>query len=276
MLESWLLAGAWMLAAISVRAQTNTTVAPLGLVPIHALVFDEPSQNYTATQNAVAARFTFKFRNISSNAYVINDAKTSCECTVAGTPAMPWRLAPRETNKIEAVVDLRDHTKGVTSSDVIFKQIFVFGSADTNMLTMMITIPPGLTNTMTAHDIDRVWGQQLASVDHQAVFKYQCVQCHLVPAFGKNGENLYRVACGICHDASPRAPMVPDLHALKAPIGTNYWQQWITFGKAGTLMPGFLNSEGGPLEQAQVDSLVKYLTNAFPRPNITAQTNSTP
>jgi len=56
------------------------------------------------------------------------------------------------------------------------------------------------------------------------------------------------------------------LRALKTEIDTNYWRTWITYGKTNTLMPAFLNSEGGPLEAAQIDSLVAYMTNAFPRP----------
>jgi mono/diheme cytochrome c family protein len=59
--------------------------------------------------------------------------------------------------------------------------------------------------------------------------------------------------------------MVPDLHALKTEIDTNYWPNWIAHGKAGTLMPGFAAAEGGPLDDDQIKGLVKYLTNAFPR-----------
>jgi Protein of unknown function (DUF1573) len=272
-----LLAGACLLLRFAAHAQTNVTVLPPGSDRQHALIFDEPSQNFTAKPNDAAARFIFKFKNTSTNEFVINDIKTSCDCTLAAMPQRPWRLAPGETNSIGAVVDLRDHMKGVTSSDVLFKQIFILSGAATDMVTIMITIPAGLTNTLPPHDLDRLWWQQLGLMDHQELFKInQCAQCHLVPAFGKNGENLYHVACGICHDASPRAPMVPDLRTLKTPISSNYWQDWISVGKPGTLMPGFLNSEGGPLEQAQVDLLVKYMTNAFPRPTIPAQTNSTP
>jgi len=31
-------------------------------------------------------------------------------------------------------------------------------------------------------------------------------------------------------------------------------------------MPGFAAAEGGPLDDEQINGLVKYLTNAFPRP----------
>lgn len=276
----WLGCGTIVLVAVLLVAKGLTAraqapaVAATAMFPKPVLVWEPISQNYTATQNAVGARFTFRVKNTSTNTVVINDVKTSCECTIAGIPEKPWRLAPSETNKLEAVVDLRDRMRTVTSSDIILKQIYVLGATETNILTITITIPPGLTNTLTPHNVDRIWGQELAAVDHQAVFKDKCVQCHLVPAFGKTGERLYLTACGICHDASPRADMVPDLHQLKTTIDTNYWRTWISFGKAGTLMPGFLNSQGGPLEDAQVASLVAYMTNAFPRPMKAMGTNS--
>ena len=64
--------------------------------------------------------------------------------------------------------------------------------------------------------------------------------------------------------------MVPDLKALKTEIDSDYWHNWVTHGKPGSLMPGFTAREGGPLNDKQIDSLVEFLTNAFPRPLKTA------
>jgi cytochrome c553 len=249
-----------LLAASSLLAETPAAVVPM------ALVWTPPSQYYTATNGTIGAKFTFKVKNASKSEYVIDDIKTSCDCTTAGIPSKPWRLAPGETSQLEAIVDLRDRIRGVTSSDIVLKDIYVFSTNMTNTLTITITIPAGLTNTMTQPEMDRIWGQQLTLVDRRAIFQNACANCHLVPAYGKYGENLYHATCGICHDDAHRAPMVPDLRGLKTEIDTNYWRNWITHGKTNTLMPAFLNAEGGPLEAAQVDSLVAYMTNAFPRP----------
>lgn len=244
-----------MTAAMKLPAETNA-----------GLVLDPPSQSYEATNEAISAKFLFKVKNTSKSEYVIDDIRTSCECTTAGMPSKPWRLAPGESSQFQAIVDLRDHMRGVTSSTVVLKDIFVFSTNATNTLPITITIPAGLTNALTPPEMDRIWGQQLTSVDRQAIFRNTCANCHLVTAYGKYGENLYHTACGICHDDAHRAPMVPDLRALKTQIDANYWRNWITYGKTNTLMPAFLNSEGGPLEAAQIDSLVTYMTNAFPRP----------
>jgi cytochrome c553 len=224
------------------------------------LSWKEPTKTYTAKPGEISARFTFNVRNFSDTDVLIDDVKPSCGCTVAILPSKPWRLNPKSDEKLEVLVDLRGKTGTLT------KEIKVLTTAFTNTLTVIVNIPDNLTNGMSMEAMNRLWGQQLAGIDHQAVFKNDCVKCHLVPAFGKSGENLYNAACGICHEATHRATMVPDLHKLKSEIDGDYWRNWVTNGKPGTLMPGFAATEGGPLDDADIKSLVEYLTKAFPRP----------
>lgn len=225
------------------------------------LVWELPSQFYTAKPGDVTAHLTYKVTNVSSNEVVIDDVRTSCGCTTAELPSKPWHLAPKETNKMEVLVDLRGKV------GKLFKTITVDSATAAKTLTVMVDIPPeAATSRMPAEMANRLFGQQLGALDHQAVFKKDCVKCHLTPTFGKMGENLYQAACGICHEAKNRATMVPDLHALKTPVDDDYWNNWVSHGKAGTLMPGFAAAEGGPLNDAQIASLVDYLTKTFPRP----------
>jgi len=100
---------------------------------------------------------------------------------------------------------------------------------------------------------------QLALTDRQAVFKGDCAKCHVEPAVGKTGVGLYQAACAICHDSQNRASMVPDLRHLKHPTDREHWIKWTSFGRPGSLMPAFAQSEGGPLTDAQIDSLASYL-----------------
>jgi hypothetical protein len=225
------------------------------------LVWESPSQFYTAKPGDVSAKFIYKVINTSSSEVTIDDVRPSCGCTTAELPSKPWRLAPHETNKLDVLVDLRG------KEGKLFKTIAVDSATAPGQLTVLIDIPPeAATSRMPAGMADRLFGQQLGAIDHQAVFKKDCVKCHLVPAFGKTGENLFHVACGICHEAKNRATMVPDLRTLKTPIDDGYWRDWAAHGKAGTLMPGFAATDGGPLSEAQIDSLVQYLTKTFPRP----------
>jgi cytochrome c553 len=224
------------------------------------LLWEPTNQVYTAKLGDISAHFTFKVRNVSGSEVVIDDVKPSCGCTVAQLPSKPWHLGPGETNHMEVLVDLRGKW------GKLFKQINVLSSTAPTILALVIDVPQGATNAMPSDMANRIWGQQLAAMDHQAVFKKDCVHCHLEPAFGKYGQNLYQASCGICHEAQHRATMVPDLHALKTAIDSDYWRHWVTYGKPGTLMPGFAATLGGPLDEDQIKSLVTYLTTAFPRP----------
>jgi len=223
------------------------------------LVWDSPSQTNTVKDTDVSAHFTFKVQNVSTNEVVISDVRPSCGCTVAKMPCQPWHLAPKESGQFEVLVDLRGKFGKLVKTIAVLSP-----TAPTNLMTTVIM--PNERNGLTMAQQTRIWGQELAATDHQAVFKRDCVSCHLVPAFGKSGGALYDAACGICHEAEHRATMVPDLHALKTEIDTNYWRTWVTYGKAGTLMPGFAATEGGPLNDVQINSLVAYLSTAFPRP----------
>jgi mono/diheme cytochrome c family protein len=112
--------------------------------------------------------------------------------------------------------------------------------------------------------MDRNKNQELAKADRQAVFKGDCASCHVQPVMGKMGKDLYDKACGICHDSEHRATMVPDLHALKHDTNLDFWKTWASQGKPGTLMPAFALSEGGPLNDAQINSLAQYLSATIP------------
>jgi hypothetical protein len=57
---------------------------------------------------------------------------------------------------------------------------------------------------------------------------------------------------------------VPDLRALKHPTDADFWRQWITYGRAGSMMPAFAAAEGGPLSPKQIDALVEFMVKAFP------------
>jgi mono/diheme cytochrome c family protein len=101
--------------------------------------------------------------------------------------------------------------------------------------------------------------------DRQAIFKGDCVKCHVDKGVGKMGAELYAADCGICHDAEHRAAMVPDLKVPRSPRDLAFWQKWIMEGKPGTMMPAFAQAHGGPLTQEQIDSLTLYLYQTMTR-----------
>ena len=216
------------------------------------LVWDSLQKELTVKPGETMANFVFTVTNTSDSEVVINHVQTSCGCTVAKIPSQPWHLAPHTSGEMGISVNLAG------KSGTIFKTVTVFSTNPaTKLLVVKVIIPEPA-------DMTRSRNQSIAFADRQAVFKGDCARCHSEPAKGKLSADLYAAACGICHEANPRATMVSNLHALNHPTDYAYWKQWITNGKPGSLMPAFALSEGGILDTNQVESLVEYAMKTYP------------
>jgi mono/diheme cytochrome c family protein len=213
------------------------------------LAFDALHKQVVARAGQTNAMVSFTLTNVSTAPVVIRDVALSCGCSVATMPAKPWTLKPGEHGQVTVTTDVR----GKRGS--LVKTAIVYASSGTRVLTYQVNIQEPSTPE------ERARNQSLAKTDRQAVFKGECANCHASPAKGKTGKELFTAACGICHEAEHRASMVPDLKALKKPATRDYWLQWITHGKPDTLMPAFATKAGGPLTDAQIHSLVEFLSS---------------
>jgi mono/diheme cytochrome c family protein len=222
------------------------------VISAQPLVWDQPSKEYAAKSGETNVTFTFAVTNVAATNVVIRSVRTSCGCTVAKLPKLPWELGPGASGTLDVVMDFRGK-RGTVS-----KVVSVDSTAGVKLLIVKVVIPEGDSR---ANNI------MMALADRQAVFRNDCASCHVQPTIGKTGAALYATACGICHEAEHRASMVPDLKALNKPTDHAYWHTWVTKGKEKSLMPAFARAEGGPLDDQQVASLVEYLTQRFrPRP----------
>jgi hypothetical protein len=248
--------------------QSSTIPAPISALPSApvpaapqppALVFDAESKEYNAKPGEVSAPFVFNLTNVSAHEVIITNVTTSCGCTVAQLPSQPWHLAPGANGEIKATMNLVGKMGHVT------KQLTVNSSVGTKALLVNVNVPPPQPISSENLRGDRNKNMELAKTDRQAVFKGDCRSCHVDKGSAKLGKELYAADCGICHDSSIRAAMVPDLRAPKGPRDENYWVTWITHGRPGSMMPAFSEKEGGPLSAEQINSLAKYLMENFPR-----------
>jgi len=181
----------------------------------------------------------------------------SCGCTTAELPPVPWTIPGGSNGVIKVAVNLAG------KSGTVFKTVNVSTDHGSKTLTLRINIlPPPPVKPMS--DEDRARGIAAAKIDRQAVFKGDCASCHVKKVEGVYGQQLFDAICAVCHEANPRATMVPDLHNLKDPTSEEFWRTWITSGKAGTLMPAFATSQGGPLNNMQIASLAAYLNAVIP------------
>src|SRR6185436_3370301 len=171
---------------------------------------------------------------------------------------------------------------------LITKGVTVDTTVGTKRLTVKadIPVPPGGVPTAVTpvigsgmmNDGERLQNMQMALADRQVVFKNKdCAKCHAEPAVGKHeGRELYAAVCATCHNSHLRAAMVPDLRALKHPTDADHWRKWITYGRAGSMMPAFAASEGGLLNEQQVNALVEFMVRAFASRAVPAQAAPTP
>lgn len=229
------------------------------------LVFGETRQVMRGPVGTADFTFTFAFTNHARTPVVIESVRTSCGCTVAKVPELPWKVVPGECGEFSVVLDARGKRGTVTKSVVLNTSI------GARRLSVRAIIEKGVAGGgATDADGDGEGGMgdrgrnmELARADRFAVFKGDCASCHAVPAEGKRGPALYAAVCGICHDSENRASMVPDLRNLGHATDREHWVRWITQGKEGTMMPGFARSEGGPLSVEQVESLADYLVRTI-------------
>ena len=193
----------------------------------------------------------------------------SCGCTTAEVPACPWILPPGTNTAIRVNVNLAGK-RGMVPKSVEF-------TTDRGRMALMVIVniapePPPRPLT----DMERAQGVAVSKIDRQAVFKGDCASCHAKNLPGKYGQQLFASTCAICHEADPRASMVPDLHNLKDPTNEEFWRAWITSGKAGTLMPAFATAQGGPLTDMQIASLAAWLNVSIPSHAAPAQPATAP
>jgi mono/diheme cytochrome c family protein len=185
----------------------------------------------------------------------IGTVHPSCGCTTAQLPPLPWTLLPGTNGQIGVTVNLAG------KFGTIVKTVHVGTDHGSRDLIVQITIIPP-ANKLTDAELARQMA--IAKVDRQAVFKNDCATCHMNRGQYKYGQELYDADCGICHEAEHRASMVADLHNLKVPTNTEFWRTWIAHGKAGSFMPAFATSDGGPLSDMQIASLAAYLNTTIP------------
>jgi hypothetical protein len=223
-------------------------------VPPHPLAWDALTKNCFAKYGDKLTATAFTVTNISPQPVTITAIKASCGCTTTDTPPLPWTLAPGASGTMKVNVDLVDKWGEMT------KTIRVTSAPGDQNLKVHISVPlpPGPAD-------ERKRMQNIVLADREAIFRRpDCVQCHSMPAFRKSGEALFRVACDICHAPTDRASMVPDLRVAHEERDAAWWRRLISEGREHTLMPGFAQAAGGPLDDRQIESLVEYALRRFP------------
>lgn len=196
-------------------------------------------------------RVSYRFTNTGDKPLKIYSIIPSCGCTHANIDKSMWK--PGKGGMIRVQMD----THGKTGS--IQKEILVQSNAVNDP-----TVELKLMVRVKAHPT----GKQIMNSGKANLFKGNCRSCHFNPAVGKKGEMLYGSICRTCH--GPAAVDDGMFHPgtrlnvtfLESKTSSELFNL-IAWGTPDSIrinmMPGFLDKAGGPLSNAQVRSLVRYL-----------------
>ena len=147
------------------------------------------------------------------------------------------RLKPGETGKIKVTVDLRG------KSGRIAKTVNVSTNDPKNRhITLQIRM---------------VIKDRLHTERHTAaeIFSEKCRSCHVDQGKGKMGFDLFKADCFMCHNAGQNAPTITQMSRRTE----EFLHEAIRKGVRNTSMPAWEQSQGGPLDEVEIASLVSAI-----------------
>jgi mono/diheme cytochrome c family protein len=224
-------------ASIADSKKASTTI------PSPRLTVDARRFNFGSVDEGVDIEHTFKITNTGNAPLALYDAKSTCGCTVAKLTNK--NLQSGESSELTIVVDTSmkqskvEKTVNLLSNDP--------ANPDLELILAM--------NVRDPHK--GMKGDVGAKIFHDE----KCISCHVDQGFGLFGGDLYEADCAMCHGTEAKGAVGPGLLGpYSNEVYAKHVADVIAHGsKRHRSMPGFLSEAGGPLNQEQVDSIVKYL-----------------
>jgi mono/diheme cytochrome c family protein len=223
-------------------------------LPDRVLASDSWAKETNVVGGVDAAHFVFNFTNCASGSVVIQNLQTSCGCTTAQLPPLPWIIPAGASGQIRFTVNLPGKARRRTETATILT-----GRGSQEISLNVNILPPDLPARSNA---ERLRDRQIATANRQAIFHGDCAGCHAQSDDDQAGRALYYADCAICHEGKDTDLPMPDLFAIKTPANVSFWLDWIAHGKPGSLMPAFSTADGGPLTEMQIANLARFLNTS--------------
>jgi len=109
---------------------------PVIPLPDRILVFDAETKQTTVHEGDAQANFVFNLHNASKKPLTITAVKTSCGCTVAKVPPLPWVLKPQNKGQIAVTMNVLGY------ADKSTKEVTVYTDQGSKSLTVVAIITP--------------------------------------------------------------------------------------------------------------------------------------
>ena len=212
-----------------------------------AIRFDETTHDFGTVRSDKKQTLSWAYHNIGTAPLEIRGTAPSCGCTVS--KAQEDAVPPGGRGALEIVYDPAGQSGGVHKTIAVMTNDPVHPRTMLNITAQVV--PVDEEPAIPGHP--RFTGQSL--------LMGSCATCHSAPAAGKSGEPLYAALCAMCHGLKAEGGRAPSLRVKDylASHDDKTLGEAIAYGTANPKMPGFSDLMGGPLDAAQVASLVKLL-----------------
>jgi len=145
-------------------------------------------------------------------------------------------LGPGERGKINVSVDIRGKTGRIS------KTVQVYANDPATPVTKL---------TVNMYIKDCVHLNQYKAIE---IFSEKCRDCHIDQGKGKTGWDLFKADCFMCHNAGKNSSLTEMSNKPK-----DYLLKAIIQGVDNTVMPGWAEKAGGPLDDAGIKSLIDLI-----------------
>ena len=218
-------------------------LASSGAAP--AIRFDSTTHDFGAIPSNLKQDFSWAYHNDGRAPLTIISMTPSCGCTAS--VADPKSVPPGGSGALKITYDPAGQSGDVR------KTLTVITNDPTHPRTILTIL------AKVASTDDEVLPNGHPRFAGQSLLMGSCASCHAAPAEGKSGAALWAAVCALCH-----GPTDERLETFVRSHDDAALTQTITYGTANPKMPGFSSLMGGPLDDAQVASLVKFLRSPPP------------
>lgn len=209
--------------------------------------FEKTTHDFGPMRSDEKRSFEWTYFNDGDAPLTILETRPSCGCTasVSRDKAVP----PGAGGTLSVTFDGAGQSGSIRKSLAVLSDDPVQGIV---LLTILAQVTPAGAPTVPG-DHPPVAGQSM--------LMGSCGKCHAEPATGKSEESLWAAVCAMCHGREAeggRAVSLRDAGYL-ASHDDRALREVIAYGTTNPRMPGFSDVMGGPLSDAQIDSLVRTL-----------------
>lgn len=257
---------------------------------------DEPGYVFGTVEEGIQIPHVFKIQNMGGDILRITNVHTSCGCTVLNLASQ--QVSPGQATDLQVTMDtslkqgMVNKVIDVQSNDPktpLLKLSItanVLPKAKKDKASNDFTNPdagstsPALgssglnlngldsSNTSSSFSTDPHQGLNIDPTEkgvkpmRSKLFSGRCASCHSVPAQGKKGKDLFNAVCAMCHGVDGKGGEAPRLIGVDFDndVVLKHYLTTIRYGSPNNpSMAAFLESQGGPLSEPDIQSLVDFL-----------------